>query len=1088
MRKIFMLLLALICFAMVHAQSRMVRGKVTDQNNQPVEGASVVVKGTKRGTSADAQGNFSIAAVPGEVLQFSSVNFSPAEITVGDQSTLSVMLTRTEGQINEVVVTALGIRRSKNQLPYAAQQIGGDEVTKTRSNNVIGSMSGKIAGLEVRQTNTLGGSTNIVLRGYKSFTQSNQALFVVDGMPFDNANTNTDNQTLGRGGYDYGSAAADINPDDIESITVLKGAAATALYGSRAANGVILITTKKGRKGLGISVNSGVTIGKADKATFPKYQNQYGAGYGSANEYGSPDGNFLYFDVDGDGQPDLVTPMGQDASWGAKFDPNLQVYQWDAFFDKTSPYYGKPRPWVAAAHTPYSFLETAVSLNNSVFLEGGDDKAGFTLGYTKTNDKGILPNSKINKDLLNFSASYKVTKDLTAAASVNFSKIDGLGRYGTGYDPKNPMTNFREWWENNVDILEQKDAYFRTRQNITWNWLDPSDPVNGKRPAYWDNQYWNRYENYENDQRYRYFGNVSLNYKITDWLNVLGRVSLDSYDEMQEERIAVGSTPALIAGQSTQETVGEPSGYAKYNHSFREYNYDLLVNFDKNISKDLNVKALLGGNIRRTQDASNLAKTNGGIVIPHFYALSNSVNPLSPPIETQSLLEVDGIFAGATLSYKEMLVLDATLRRDRASSLPESNNTYYYPSVSGGFVFSKLLPNLKWINYGKLRANYAEVGNNAPALSVINTYSIPSPFGTHTLASVANTRNNANLKPELSKSYEVGLEGSLFNNRLGFDVSYYNTKSVDQILPVQVSAATGYNYEYVNAGSIRNQGIEVSLNAMPVKTKDFSWSVNVNWSRNRNKVLSLFDTSNNLLISSSQSDVTVNATLGQPYGTLRGYNFVYKNGQPVVDADGYYLFSDKANEIIGNTNPNWIGGITNTFRYKDLSLSFLIDVRQGGDIWSLDMYYGLATGLYPETAGLNDQGKPVRDPIAQGGGIINPGVTEDGKQNTKRIDISDFFGAYGYFYKPSAAFVYDASYVKLRELALTYSLPKSLLGSKSPFKGIDISLIGRNLWIIHKNLPYADPEEITSSGNGQGVQGGAYPTTRTMGVNLKLRF
>jgi len=253
-------------------------------------------------------------------------------------------------------------------------------------------------------------------------------------------------------------------------------------------------------------------------------------------------------------------------------------------------------------------------------------------------------------------------------------------------------------------------------------------------------------------------------------------------------------------------------------------------------------------------------------------------------------------------------------------------------------------------------------------------------------------------------------------------------------------------------------------------------------------VLSLFDTANNLLIATSQSEVTVNATLGQPYGTLRGYNFVYKNGQPVVDEDGYYLFSDRADEIIGNSNPDWIGGITNTFRYKDLSLSFLIDVRQGGDVWSLDMYYGLATGLYPETAGLNDLGNPVRNPIDQGGGIINPGVTEDGKQNDKRIDISDFFGAYGYFYKPSAAFVYDASYVKLRELALTYSLPKSILGSKSPFKGIDISLIGRNLWIIHKNLPYSDPEETNSSGNGQGLQGGAYPTTRTMGVNLKLRF
>ncbi len=1086
MRKNLILLLALLGFVIAHAQQRMISGKVTDGNNQPVERASVVVKGTTRGTSADVQGNYRISAVPGEILLFSSVNFDSSEVTVGDETTINITLTRIAGQINEVVVTALGIRRSKNQLPYAAQQISGDEVTKTRSNNMVSSMSGKIAGLEVRQTNTMGGSTNVVLRGYKSFTQTNQALFVVDGMPFDNGNTNTLNQTTGRGGYDYGSASADINPDDVESISVLKGAAATALYGSRAANGVILVTTKKGRRGLGITVNSGVTIGRVDRKTFPTYQKLYGAGYGSLNEYGSPDSLFFYFDVDGDGEPDLVTPTKEDASWGAKFDPNLQVYQWDAF-DQSSLYYGKSRPWLAAANDPFSFFETAVSLNNSVVVQGGDEKAGFKLGYTRTNDKGILPNSSINKDLLNFSASYNITKDLTAAASVNFSKIDGLGRFGTGYDAKNPMTNFRQWWETNVDVKVLKDAYFRTRQNTTWNWNDPSDPVNGLRPAYWDNPYWNRYENYENDQRFRYFGNVSLSYKITDWLNVLGRVSLDTYDELQEERVAVGSIPALISGQSTDEE-GEPSGYARYNHSFREYNYDLLINFDKNLSDNLNLKALIGGNIRQTQDASILAKTNGGIVIPRFYSLSTSLNPLSPPAETQSVLEVDGIFAGATLSYKEMLVLDATIRRDKASSLPSNNNTYYYPSVSGGFVFSKLLPNTKWINYGKFRANYAEVGNNAPALSVLNTYTIPSPFGTHTLASIANTRNNENLKSELSRSYEVGLEMSMLDNRLGFDVSYYNTKSVNQILPVQVSAATGYNFEYVNAGSIRNNGVEVSVNAMPVRTKDFSWSVNLNWSRNRNKVLSLFDTSKNLQISTFQSDVTVNATLGQPYGTLRGSNFVYLKGQKVVGEDGFYKSSETSNEVIGNTNPNWIGGITNTFRYKDLSLSFLIDVRKGGDVWSLDMYYGLATGLYPETAGLNDLGKPVRNTIEEGGGVIFPGVTEDGKKNENRVDISNLFGAFGYYDNPSAAFIYDASYVKLREVALTYTLPHKLLGSKSPFKGIDLSLIGRNLWIIHKNLPYADPEETTSSGNTQGLQGGAYPTTRTMGVNLRLRF
>src|SRR5678809_1490337 len=367
-------------------------------------------------------------------------------------------------------------------------------------------------------------------------------------------------------------------------------------------------------------------------------------------------------------------------------------------------------------------------------------------------------------------------------------------------------------------------------------------------------------------------------------------------------------------------------------------------------------------------------------------------------------------------SYKDMLILDATLRRDRSSTLPPENNTYYYPSVSGGFVFSKML-SVPWLSYGKVRANYAEVGNSAPALSVYDTYVHDHndvSFGTATLFSVPDTKNNQQLKPERTKSWEFGTELSFFKNRLGLDLTYYSTKSVDQILPVGVSTATGYLYEFVNAGVIRNNGVEVTLNATPLRSNNFSWNVVLNWSQNRSKVLSLYDTSENLLITTFQSDVTLNATLGQPYGTLRGSNFVYVNEQRVVETTGqnagYYKESPTANEVIGNINPDWIGGISNTFKYKNLSFSFLIDVRQGGDVHSLDLYYGLATGLYPETAGKNDLGNPVRNTIADGGGIIYQGVTPDGKPNTQRVDISGLFGAYGYFRNPSAAFIYDASY------------------------------------------------------------------------------
>jgi TonB-dependent SusC/RagA subfamily outer membrane receptor len=422
----------------------------------------------------------------------------------------------------------------------------------------------------------------------------------VDGVPYNNANTNTANQRTGRGGFDYGNAAADINPDDIESITVLKGAAASALYGSIGANGVIMITTKKGSRGLGITVNSGITIGKIDKKTFAKYQKEYGAGYGEF--YEDPTGRFLYRDINGDGTPDLVTTLSEDASYGHAFDPSLMVYQWDAF-DPASPNFGKARPWLAAENDPTSFFQTAISSNQSVYIDGASDRGTFKLGYTRTDDRGILPNSTLTKNLVNLGATYNVTSKLTAGGNLNFSNIEGKGRYGTGYDDKNLMTNFRQWWQTNVDIEEQKEAYFRNRKNVTWNWADPTDLV----PIYWDNPYFTRHENFESDARNRYFGMVNVNFKPLSWLNVLGRISLDSYDELQEERQALGSVTT--------------SSYTRFNRSYRETNYDLLLNMDKDLSTDVNFKALLGANIRRQRTESIRAATNGGLIVEILYQI-----------------------------------------------------------------------------------------------------------------------------------------------------------------------------------------------------------------------------------------------------------------------------------------------------------------------------------------------------------------------------------------------------------------------------------------------------------------------------------
>ena len=1075
----------MLCFFLVSvllqqamAQSRTVTGTVTDQGTgQPLPGVAVIVKGTTVGTTTGADGDYTINVPAGNnTLVYRFIGYTNVERAIDNAGTIDVSLATDTEQLQEVVVTALGIERTKNELPYAATTVEGDEVTTTRDANFVNALSGKVAGLNITRNNSLGGSTNVVIRGAKSLSGSNQALFVVDGVPIDNSNTSGTSQQTGRGGYDYGNAAADINPENIESINVLKGAAATALYGSRAANGVIIITTKKGgtTKGIGVTLNSSVNMGFVDKSTFIDFQDQYGAGYGAY--YEDPSGKFLYRDIDGDGTDDLVVPTSEDASYGAAFDPNLLVYQWYSF-DETSPFFGQPTPWVAAENTPLEFFKNSLGTTNSVLIDGGGEKSYFKLGYTNNYDEGILPNSEIRKDFVNFAAGTDLTDKLKASASINYTNISGRGRYGTGYDTNNLMGNFRQWWQTNVDIKQLEEAYNRTGQNVTWNWADPSDLV----PIYWDNPYWTRYENFQTDNRKRYFGNVRLDYKFTDWFEVMGRVSLDTYNEIQEERTAVGSL--------------NPSNYTRFNRTFSEYNYDLMANFNRDLTEDFSLRGTIGTNIRRTTINSINASTNGGLVVPNLYSLSNSLNPIEAPFESEADLQVNGYFAQSTIGFREVAFLDLAYRIDQASSLPLENNAFPYGSISGSFVFTELMEPTYWLTFGKLRLNYAEVGNTAPAGVINNVYAKPTPFGTVPLFSQPSTLNSANLEPERTKSYEGGLEMTFMDGRAGFDVTYYKTNSINQILPVAVTPTTGYSFQYVNSGNIENRGFEVSLFARPVVINDFSWNINANWTRNRNEVVELFtdelgNETDNLQLGSFQGGVSINASLGEAYGTIRGGDFVYDEatGEKVVGANGYYLRSATSNEVIGDLNPDWVGGINNTFKYKGVSFGFLIDVKKGGDIFSLDQYYGLATGVSEQTAFINDLGNPVRNTIADGGGIIFPGVKEDGTPNDVRA-AADNFGTFGYRRNPAAGFIYDAGYVKLREVTLSYTLPEAFVEKLGPIQGIELSAYGRNLWIIDKNVPYADPEEGLGAGNlTGGYQVGAYPTTRNVGINLRARF
>lgn len=1064
-------LLIVLIVQLSFAQEKTISGTVADDTGLPLPGVNIIIKGTSTGTQSDFDGNYSIESAVGQTLVYSYVGFETQEIAVGASNTIDVSM-QAGAALDEVVVTALGISREKQSLGYSTQEVAGEDLATVKTTNFTNGLSGKVAGLQIRRNNNFGGSTNVVIRGITSLTGDNQALFVIDGVPISNQNTNNANQKNSSGGnyYDYGNAAADINPDDIESVNVLKGAAASALYGSRAASGVIIITTKKGSKtkGIGVTINSNAQVGFVDKSTFAEYQNQYGAGYALEE--------FTYEDITGDGIDDKLVNYLDDASYGPRFTGEM-IYQWDSF-DPASPNYLKKTPWLAAKNGPITFFETPVTLTNSISVSNGFENGSYRMSYTKLDQKGLMPNSQIDRHNFIFSGTFDLSDKLTASGFANYIKTDALGRNSTGYND-NVVGNMKQWWQTNVDLQEQRSIYMNTKRNIGWN---PGSSAPGTSPIFWDNPYWTRYENYQNDGRSRFIGNLSLDYEIADWVSVTGRVSTDTYNEQQEERRAVGSVPTGFGVAVSRPNVG--SGYLRRDLTVTETNYDLMFNFNGNITDDLSISGILGTNIRRNEFNSLASSTNGGLVIPGLYSLANSETGTANTVETAEKIGVDGVYASASFGFANTVYLDGTIRRDNFSTLPTDNSSFYYPSVSSSFVFSKLL-NTNAISFGKLRVNYAEVGNGPTFDRLFDTYTINTDIG----YSVPVTANNKELKPERTKSYEAGLEMRFVNNRLGFDVSYYKSNSFDQIIRVPISEATGQSRKLLNAGEIENKGIEVSLNATPVKTDNFSWMLQGNFTKNKSEVVALPEGTEVIEIASYQGGVKINAALGQPYGVIYGADYERnENGERLVDEDGYYIKTGP-NEVIGDTNPDWLMGITNTINYKSWSFSFLIDVQQGGSVFSLDQYYGENTGLYPNTAYINDLGNPVRNSLENGGGFINPGVHTDGTPNTTRVDAGnpDLGSPFGYATFPQSEFVYDASYVKLRQASLSYTMPSKFLDNTF-MTGLQFTVTGSNLWIIDKKTPYADPESGLSSGNAQGYITGSLPTTQDYGFNIKAQF
>lgn len=1098
---------ALMLFAQyLFAQERTVTGVIRSDDGSTLPGVTVQIKGTTSGTTSDMDGKYSLAVSGGDaVLVFSFIGMDTKEVTVGAQSNIDVALGMGV-ELEEVVVTALGISREKKSLGYSTQTVSGEDVSKVKDVNFMSALSGQVAGAQIKNSGTMGGSANVIIRGYKSIGGNNQPLYVVDGIPISNDITNTTDQTTGRGGFDYGNAAMDVNPEDIESVSVLKGAAATALYGARAANGVVLIITKKGgknKKGVGVTISTGAIAGQINKNTMPTYQKQYGPGYG---QYYGPDtvfngavynGYIEEADLDGDGNPDALSyPMGEDASYGLAFDQADELLGWQSIYPELTDTYLKPQPYQATDNDATTFYETSLMLNNSVSVEGGNDNGSYRLGITDMWQKGVLPNSNMRRNNASLNVSYNLSDKLSVSSSMQFIQTGAKGRYGTGYDSRNVNQSFRQWYQVNVDMEDQKSAYESTGKNLTWNpYGFTFDESNRAQPHYFDNYYWTRYENYSTDSRNRLIGNFMATYEFTDWLNVMARVTNDSYDEIREERIAVGSV--------------DPGSYYKFNRSFTERNYDLIMSFNKKFGADdkIDFSGNVGTNLRRSNVTSTESETNGGLVVPGVYSLANSVSGIEAPTEIDASRAVDGYFARASFGYNRFLYLDLTGRYDVSSTLPEGDNGFFYPAATASFIYSELF-DASFMDFGKVRFNYANVGNDAPMQRLQNVYTLGTPFGSSTLASAPNTGFNNALLPENTRSLELGFENKFAKDRFGIDLTFYRSNTFNQILAIRPSTSAGTYFQYVNAGDIQNQGVELQLYGNIIKKGDFRWDARVNWAKNVNEVVELTGDLETYQLASVQGGITIEATVGEPYGVIKGTNFVYQDGKEIVydhPFGGVRYARTSSPEIIGNMLPDWTGGITNSFKYKNLSGSFLIDIQKGGNFFSLDTWYGYATGIYDITAGTNDKGNDIRAAVEDGGGINIGGVvatrdadgnyvydengnlTSDGTANEVYGYFGNYANSYGYATAPNAMHVYDATYVKLRQVSVTYSLSADVI-AKTPFQAVDFSLVGRNLAILYKNSPYTDPEAGLSAGNIQGYQSGAYPAVRELGFNVTLKF
>lgn len=1078
--KLFALTLLLLFAGVCSWAQVRVTGKVIDVNGQPLGFVTVVVKGTTTATNTAENGTFTFTSVPANgSLIVSSIGYKTQEVLLNGRAYVEVVLEEDAISIDELVVTALGISREKKALGYAVQDVKGDELQKVRTSNVVSALSGRVAGVQVAASSgQMGGGAKINVRGNTSLTGNNQPLFVVDGIPISNADYSYG--ATGGGGYDMGNLAGDLNPDDIESMSVLKGASATALYGSRAANGVVMVTTKKAKsaqKTFGVSINSSVSIDQA--AYMPQLQQLYGGGFVYEGA-GTLDG-FLAANIGG--KTYRLVDYATDESWGPKYDPNLKVLHWNAFDEWDTANYLVERPWVYPKNDYKTFFQNGVNYTNNIQFSKGSEDGTFRLSYTNSEITGITPNSKLSRNTVSFSGTAKMNKYLDLWATANYVHNKATGRPETGYGDRNPIQKMWQWSQTQIDYADMKAYLNPDGTQRTWNRTSWDDGT----PMYTDNPYWSAYKNYQNDRRNRLYGNAGMNLKLTDWLKITGRVGVDYFSLAMEERFAVGS-------QATSE-------YYLDNREALEVTSEVFANFNKRFMNDkMGISALVGAASSDRQSWRTGGITVGGLVIPGLYNLSNSQTKATA-YDTKSHKRINSVFGNITFDYNQLIYVDLTARNDWSSTLPADNRSYFYPSVNVSAVLTSIdaLKELGWLNFAKVRGGWAKVGNDTDPYNLESYYaaSTGGGFGSNPRYNPPTTMSNPFLKPESTKSWEVGLEARFLDNRVGFDVSYFQKDTYDQIVPVMVSGATGYASMYINSGQMTNKGVEVTLNLTPVKMTNFTWDMQLNVATLENQVVSIAEGLDYLNLQNAPFRVKSGAFRGASYPVIYGTGYVYDDaGNKLINsANGYYAATPI--KPIGNATPDFTAGLTNTFNFKGFDLSVLIDMQRGGHMYYTSHMWGMYSGLLEETA-IQD-GKDIRE-----NGILIEGyygkydaatkkfvytdatgaVTTTPVKNTKVLG-AEAYGAYHYD-RNDEQNVFDTDYIKLREVRLGYTIPSKFTG---PIKQLRISAYGRNLAIWGEATKHFDPEYLQMAGsNAQGIEGGYIPSTRSYGFSLSFNF